>query len=325
MIRVASAGFQHESNTFATVAASLDQFRRAGILEGDAIRAEYASSQSTLAGFFALADEDPDVEIVPLVFSRLAPMGAITAQAIEDRMRRVTGAIAANGPWDGILLAQREALNRGGWSITRALQHAKGATGWPIVLFDVGDNVGGGSPGDSTHILHAARRLGVSGLLQALCDPQVVQQCQAAGVGARIEASVGGKSDRLHGVPFVIRAVVTALGDGSYEETGPTHGGFRFFHDGPGCALQTDDGFTLVPTPRSAGSSSLQQFRVLGIEPRNCRIIVAKGVHSPRPAFEPDASWSAGEPVRSPAAGRSLTAQAAQRPRAETESISPFM
>jgi microcystin degradation protein MlrC len=32
---------------------------------------------------------------------------------------------------------------------------------------------------------------------------------------------------------------------------------------------------------------SQQQFRTLGIEPRDAKIIVAKGVHSPRPAMEP--------------------------------------
>ena len=53
MIRIATAGFQHESNTFSTVPASLDSWRASGILEGEAIRAEYESSQSTLAGFFA--------------------------------------------------------------------------------------------------------------------------------------------------------------------------------------------------------------------------------------------------------------------------------
>ena len=456
MIRIATAGFQHESNTFSPVPASLDLWRRAGILESAAaIRAEYASSQSTLAGFFAAAAEDPQVELVPLFFTRLMPMGAITAQATDFIFGRIIAAIRDNGPWDAVLLPlhgaavsdtwpdadgelvrrvretvgpgvpigvaldmhaniarqlvdnadivtvyqtnphidahaqamdcarlvlrlvrgeiqptralqtppllvnilcqgtsdapmrellqfaetqkqrpgvlslsvvegypyadvpemgmsfiaitdndqaladdvahqlafaawrMRDALNRGGTPIDEALHQAHAATAGPVVLFDVGDNVGGGSPGDSTHILHAARRLGISDLLQALCDPQVVRQCQAAGIGGRIEASVGGKSDALHGAPFAIQAVVSALSDGCYEETGPTHGGFRFFNDGPSCALRTDDGYRLVLTSRSAGSSSLQQFRALGVEPLDMKIIVAKGVHSPRPAMEP--------------------------------------
>ncbi|MBL8337284.1 MAG: M81 family metallopeptidase [Rhodoferax sp.] len=460
MIRIATAGYQHESNTFSAIPASLDLWRRSGILEdAQAIRAEYASSQSTLAGFFAEAEAQPDVTLVPLFFTRLMPMGAITAEATEFIFGRILAALRDHGPWDAVLLplhgaavsetfpdadgelvrrvrelvgpkvpigvaldmhaniapqlvenadivtvyqtnphidayaqarhcaqlvlrtvrgeirptsalemppllvnilcqgtddapmkdllrvadAQarrpgvlsvsvvegypyadvaemgmsfiaitdnnpalarevagtlaleawhlREALNQTAPRIEQALQRAQAALHGPVVLFDVGDNVGGGSPGDSTHILHAARRLGAcTGLLQAVCDPQVVAQAQAAGVGGRIEAAVGGKSDGMHGAPFPVQATVTALSDGCYEETGPTHGGFRFFNDGPSCALRTDDGLTLVLTSRSAGSSSLQQFRALGIEPTRMKIIVAKGVHSPRPAMEPIAS-----------------------------------
>jgi microcystin degradation protein MlrC len=33
---------------------------------------------------------------------------------------------------------------------------------------DVGDNIGGGSSADSTHILHEARAMGVKSLLQSL-------------------------------------------------------------------------------------------------------------------------------------------------------------
>jgi microcystin degradation protein MlrC len=184
--------------------------------------------------------------------------------------------------------SMRAALNTGGTTIDEALARARSATAGPVVLFDVGDNVGGGSPGDSTLILHAARRVGVGGpLLQAVLDPGAVEACRAAGVGGRIELAVGGKTDDRHGAPFPVRGVVTALSDGRYEETGPTHGGFRFFDDGPSAAVRTDDGFSLVLTTHGGGSASLQQFRTLGIEPLEMKVIVAKGVHSPRPAMEP--------------------------------------
>ena len=109
MIRIASAGFLHESNTFSAIPASLDLWQRSGILEGDAIRREYAQSQSTLAGFLALEQEDPQVQVVPLVFSRLTPMGAITPDAIEHLFQRIVDAIRDNGPWDGVLLPQHGA------------------------------------------------------------------------------------------------------------------------------------------------------------------------------------------------------------------------
>jgi len=115
MIRIATAGFQHESNTFSTVPASLERWRASGILEGEEIRAEYESSQSTLAGFFAAAKEDPEVELVPLVFTRLTPMGAMTHEAISHILDRVVGAIRDGGPWDAVLLPQHGAAVAETW------------------------------------------------------------------------------------------------------------------------------------------------------------------------------------------------------------------
>ena len=80
---------------------------------------------------------------------------------------------------------------------------------------------------------------------------------------------------------------------GGYEETGPTHAGFRFFNDGPSAAVRTDDGFTIVLIRKPGGTMSTQQFRSLGIEPREARIVIAKGVHSSRPAMEPIARETA--------------------------------
>ena len=37
---------------------------------------------------------------------------------------------------------------------------------------DVGDNIGGGSSADSTHILAEAQRMGVQSFLQSLYDPE---------------------------------------------------------------------------------------------------------------------------------------------------------
>ena len=105
MIRIATAGFQHESNTFSSVPASLDQWQRAGILvDAAAIRAEYATSQSTLAGFLAAAQEDPDIDLVPLFFTRLMPMGAITPEATEVIFDGILAALRRHGPWDAVLL-----------------------------------------------------------------------------------------------------------------------------------------------------------------------------------------------------------------------------
>ncbi len=61
--------------------------------------------------------------------------------------------------------------------------------------------------------------------------------------------------------------------------------------DADGEFVRTDERhgapFAIVLISRSGGTMSLQQFRTLGIEPTDMPIVVAKGVHSPRPAVEP--------------------------------------
>ena len=168
-----------------------------------------------------------------------------------------------------------------------ALQRADKASAFPVVLFDVGDNVGAGTPGDSTYVLHEARALGVRGVTQALRDADVAAQCHKLGVGATFTGEVGGKCDDLHGKPFLITGVITSVSDGKYEETKPVHGGFRFFDDGPSAVIKSDDGFTILVTTYPAMSASLDQFRSSGVDPVQERIMVVKGVHSPRPAYEP--------------------------------------
>ncbi|MDP6666815.1 MAG: M81 family metallopeptidase [Dehalococcoidia bacterium] len=160
----------------------------------------------------------------------------------------------------------------------------------PIVLMDVGDNIGGGSSADSTHILKVAKEIGVEGYLQTLYDPEAVQACVAAGVGAEISLDVGGKTDDMHGEPVAITGTVVGIDEGSYEETRPTHGGFRFYNDGQRVRFNTVDGITVVLTSRRSGNTAREQMYSIGINPEEYRIVVAKGVNSPLPAYQPVAA-----------------------------------
>ena len=157
----------------------------------------------------------------------------------------------------------------------------------PIVLMDVGDNIGGGSSADSTHILAEAQRRGITSLLQTLYDPESVDAAVRAGVGEQVSLRVGGKTDGLHGEPVAVTGTVRAIVDGKWADPGATHGGIRFFDAGTSVRIDTTDGHTLLLTSKRAGNTSRWQMYSAGIEPETYRIIVAKGVHSPRPAYQP--------------------------------------
>jgi len=171
-----------------------------------------------------------------------------------------------------------------------ALRQAMAAPRGPVVLMDVGDNVGGGSPADSTHLLAAAQRLGVRSYLQSLYDPDAVAACRASGIGGRVSLRVGGKTDRMHGQPVPIKGTVRALHGGKFEDARPTHGGQRFFDQGATAVVDTDDEHTLVLNSRRIGNTSIEQMYSVGVRPESYQVVVAKGVVSPRPAYEPIAA-----------------------------------
>jgi microcystin degradation protein MlrC len=186
----------------------------------------------------------------------------------------------ARRAWD-----RRAALQGDVPSVTEALQYAARAEKGPVVLMDVGDNIGGGSSADSTYLLAEAQRLGIRGFLQTLYDPEAVMACVVAGVGANVSLDVGGKTDDLHGSPVSVTGRVRVLFDGRYEDPFPTHGGWRFFDGGTTAVLETTDGHTLVLTSNRTGNTSLEQMYSVGVRPERFQVVVAKGVVSPRPAY----------------------------------------
>jgi microcystin degradation protein MlrC len=158
--------------------------------------------------------------------------------------------------------------------------------GPPIILLDVGDNIGGGSPGDSTVLLAEALERRLGGLVASICDDVAAQQAIAAGEGAEVELSLGRKTTASVGPVVHVRGRVTHVSDGRFEDATQTHGGYRFFDGGPTVRLSMDAGNELLITSVPVASRSLEQLRAVGIEPERFQAIIAKGVVSPRAGYE---------------------------------------
>ena len=73
--------------------------------------------------------------------------------------------------------SKRYEMNSQAPTIEQGLKEAVSTIEKPVVLMDSGDNIGAGSSADSTHILHKARELGVSGILLTLFDQEAVVLC----------------------------------------------------------------------------------------------------------------------------------------------------
>jgi microcystin degradation protein MlrC len=170
--------------------------------------------------------------------------------------------------------------------IDAAIQRAVALPG-PVCLLDMGDNVGGGSPGDGTLLLHALVKHGVRKAFVCLCDPAAVQQATQAGVQARLDMSLGGKTDRVHGDPLSVSARVRGFYDGRFSESQPRHGGKTHYDMGQTVVVELDAGPTVMLTSRRIAPFSLAQLTSCNIDPRAYQIVVAKGVHAPLAAYAP--------------------------------------
>ncbi|MCC2668097.1 MAG: MlrC domain protein [Armatimonadetes bacterium] len=155
----------------------------------------------------------------------------------------------------------------------------------PVVLADVADNVGGGSPGDGTVLLQALLHHRAKDAVILIADPEAVRACLQAGVRERVTVPVGGKVDRMHGDPVTVTGTVRALTDGIFRNIGPMRDGL--VDDQGRTAVVDVDGLTLVITERKLPMWNLQQLRSCGIEPAEQRIIVCKGAIAHRAAYAP--------------------------------------
>jgi microcystin degradation protein MlrC len=150
----------------------------------------------------------------------------------------------------------------------------------------MGDNVGGGSPGDGTILAQAIHQQKIPKSFVCICDPESVAQAEAAGEWGVCHFRVGGKSDDRHGEPLDCEATVVGLFDGHFEEPQPRHGGFTHMDQGLTAVIRTDDLLTIMLTSRRTPPFSLRQLTAHGIEPHEFHLLVAKGVSAPVAAYK---------------------------------------
>ncbi len=122
----------------------------------------------------------------------------------------------------GALWAQRDAFVETLPSVAAALARALDEPdARPFVLGDQGDRVLAGAPGDSPAILAAllARAPQLRAALP-IVDPESVARCRAAGEGAEISLSVGGRLSPGF-APLPVTGRVERLGPGRFVNRGP--------------------------------------------------------------------------------------------------------
>ncbi|MBN9393309.1 MAG: M81 family metallopeptidase [Chloroflexi bacterium] len=177
------------------------------------------------------------------------------------------------------------------WTIDAAIEHAMQAPEGPIVLADIGDNPGAGTPADGTIMLEALLRHGATrAVIAPINDPQAVQLAIQAGEGSTITLDLGGKTDRFHGDPLRVTARVIRLTNGEFVHTGPMGTGV-LSKMGPSAVLevQGDNGsrVTVLTSTYRHQPLDLAMLQSQGIEPSEQQIVVVKSSVHYRAAFTP--------------------------------------
>ena len=244
------------------------------------------------------------------------PMNEVISRLhdLESRPGILAATVATGFPWSDVpdvgasviavadgdrALAQSTADEFAGWiwehrqrwyhppvRVRDALAQGEAIGKYPIVLADHADNTGGGSPGDSTEILRTFLELKLrDAVILYIVDPETVAQAHAAGVGSRIEARVGGKSDPIQGPPVEMNAEVKAVSSGEFTYDGPMYAGLTG-NMGPSAWLQQDGVSVVVVTAREQPLGPAFA-RTLGIDCRAMKYIAVKSAAHFRASFEP--------------------------------------
>jgi microcystin degradation protein MlrC len=157
----------------------------------------------------------------------------------------------------------------------------------PVALFDMGDNLGGGAPADSTMLARLFHQLRpVAKAFVCLLDPESVQQAENAGIDATTVLSMGGKSPMSPSPPFEAEVTVRCLHDGKYHEDQPRHGGLAEFDMGRTAVVTTHSGLTIMLTSRATLPASVNQLLCCGLVPSDFDLLILKGVHAPVAAYK---------------------------------------
>src|SRR5689334_113636 len=171
--------------------------------------------------------------------------------------------------------------------VRHAIELAKRASK-PIIIADTQDNPGAGGDSDTTGMLRALVRNKASAATGVIYDPESAKAAHAAGVGATVTLSLGGKSGIAGDEPYRETFVVEKLSDGRFIAPGPYFGG-REMEMGPSAALRIGD-VRVVVSSHKAQLADQAMYRYVGIEPTKEKILVNKSSVHFRADFEPIAA-----------------------------------
>lgn len=227
-------------------------------------------------------DDCPEVQFIPGFPNSDTPE---SGPAVLVYARQPAQAEAAAQTLAAAIRSQRQSFQGVLHTPAQALDQALEKTTQRYILADTQDNPGGGGAGDTTGILHALLARQVHDAAVALlCDAAFAEAAHQAGIGARLNLALGGRS-QPGSPPAAGEFEVIALGDGQLTGTGPFYQGCRMSL-GPMARVRIQ-GIDVLVSSRKQQAADQAMFHHLGANPLDYRILVLKSSVHFRADFGP--------------------------------------
>ena len=158
--------------------------------------------------------------------------------------------------------------------IAEAIRRANTSAG-PVVLSDLADGTGAGSPGDATAVIAALLAADLyAPALVCVRDPHAAREANAAGVGADVSLKVGGKLDFVYNQPVSLRGTVTFAGPASFRFSGEGYTGVEM--DMGDCAVVQAGQVSVLILGNAVMTVDPALYRAVGLDPDTAGIVVVK-------------------------------------------------
>ena len=221
-------------------------------------------------------EEDPDIANITLcggyVYADRKSTGISIVASYWGESGKAKRAVVDIGKfiWDN-----RERITVENTGVREALAQASASADFPVILVDVADNVGGGTPGDGTVILKGLLDREMVGSVVYIADPEAVNSCMEKGVGKNIKLKIGGKTDDVHGGPVQVDGYIDTISDGEFTNIGKNMTGMKTKMGKS--VLLIAGGIKIVLTQYPTPPFDPGMFLKMGIDPGKERYVVVKG------------------------------------------------
>lgn len=156
----------------------------------------------------------------------------------------------------------------------------------PVLLLDMGDNIGGGGPGNNCCILDAFEKSKKYKYFVCIHDAEAVRVAADHKPGESFNLIIFGTGHdelKIYRIPVKLLRV----SNGEFQERNPRHGGQININMGKTVVVATEEGSEIMLTTLRVMPFSLQQLISQGVDPTQFDAIVAKGVNAPIAAYAP--------------------------------------